>query len=81
MRVFNLAALYSGTELQEVSLLSHYSDPTYFSGSLKIYIPWKFNSGGWYRGIVPQINYGFSNEILNKGIGRQRKRMHSTFED
>jgi len=35
------------------------------NGDLKVYVPLSFSNGGWQRGIVPQINYSFSNDYFN----------------
>lgn len=36
----------------------------YLYASLLGYIPFNFSSGGWRRGIVPQVNVGMSNDIM-----------------
>ncbi len=51
-----------------LSLVQKDLDTPYFSGTAKIYVPLNFSSGGWSRGLIPQLNYGFSNDILNPGI-------------
>lgn len=38
------------------------------SGDIKMYIPFNFTSGGWQRGLVPQIRYSASNGRLSTGI-------------
>ena len=37
----------------------------YLSGTAKIYVPLKYRRGGWYSGLIPQVNFGFSNDFLN----------------
>ncbi len=40
----------------------------YVDGSIRVYLPLKFNSGGLLRGVTPSVEYCFSNDIYNKGI-------------
>ena len=40
-------------------------DRPYFSGSAKIYVPLNFSSGGWSRGLIPQIWFNFCNDMFN----------------
>lgn len=39
----------------------------YIQGNLRMYIPFNFSSGGWYRGVIPQISYKISNDRFNTG--------------
>lgn len=39
----------------------------YVQGNLKMYIPFNFSSGGWYRGLIPQLNYRITNDMFNTG--------------
>ena len=39
----------------------------YVQGNLKIYIPFNFSRGGWYRGLIPQLNYRITNDMFNTG--------------
>lgn len=50
------------TERVYGSLLSR----PYISGELKAYIPLNFSSGGWRRGLIPQITYSVSNDLFDK---------------
>ena len=38
-----------------------------FNASITAYIPWHFNSGGWYRGIIPQLRWNISNSLFTQG--------------
>jgi len=40
----------------------------YFSGTLKLYIPFNFSSGGISRGLIPKFKYKFTNDIYDDGI-------------
>lgn len=37
------------------------------SGSLSMYIPFNFSSGGWSRGLIPEISYSISNDTFDSG--------------
>lgn len=50
------------TEKVYGSLLSR----PYLSGELKAYIPLNFSSGGWRRGLIPQVTYSVSNDLFDK---------------
>ena len=41
------------------------ADAPLVSFSLDMYIPFCLNSGGWLRGIVPQVNFGISNDFYS----------------
>ena len=43
-------------------------DAPYISGSLSMYIPWDFSSGGWYKGVIPRITYRISNDKFNTSL-------------
>ena len=36
--------------------------------TFKTYIPFNLSSGGWYRGIIPQLSYSISNDFLNNTL-------------
>ena len=38
-----------------------------FNSMVKVYIPFNFSSGGWYRGVVPQVQAAVSNSIVTHG--------------
>ncbi|MBP3269289.1 MAG: hypothetical protein J6L98_01285, partial [Bacteroidales bacterium] len=40
----------------------------YFNGSLRLYTPLNFSSGGVSRGLIPQLKYSLSNDRLNDKI-------------
>lgn len=37
----------------------------YVNFSVLSYIPWRFNSKGWYRGLVPQLRYTITNDMYD----------------
>ena len=38
-----------------------------FDASVRIYMPLSFSSGGWYRGVVPQLRWAVSNSMISVG--------------
>jgi len=47
-------------------------DSPYLYGELRTYVPLNFSSGGWRRGIVPQLRYGIGNNHYDDDISVQR---------
>lgn len=39
----------------------------YFNASLKVYVPFNFNSRGWLRGVIPQVDFNISNDVYDMG--------------
>ena len=37
------------------------------SADVRMYLPLRFSSGGWYRGVVPQVQCGVSNSVITMG--------------
>lgn len=35
---------------------------------LSVYVPLRFNSGGWYRGVTPRFRYSVSNDVYDKSL-------------
>lgn len=46
--------------------------------SLLVYVPLSFSSGGWYRGVVPQLRWNASNSVLTKGKSAIMNRMSAS---
>lgn len=44
-----------------------YGSRPLISGSLSMYIPFNFSSGGWSRGLIPRISYSVSNDRFDSG--------------
>ncbi len=40
----------------------------YIEGRFSAYIPFRFSSGGWYRGITPMVTYRIGNDRFNSGM-------------
>ena len=51
-----------------VELSSRELETPYIQGSVSAYIPFNFLSGGWYRGVIPKVNYRISNDMFKKGL-------------
>lgn len=37
-------------------------------GKISVYVPWTFNSGGWYRGFIPRLTYSINNDCFNRSM-------------
>ena len=37
-------------------------------GKFKAYIPFDFSSGGWFRGVIPQLSYTVTNDYMNNSL-------------
>jgi hypothetical protein len=35
---------------------------------LKAYVPFDLSSGGWFRGVIPQVSYSFTNDFFNSSM-------------
>lgn len=51
-----------------IGLSSKELDCPYVEGNIKAYIPFNFSSGGWFKGVIPQLGYRISNDMFNTGI-------------
>ena len=54
-------------EKASLSLENEAIDKPYIQGNLRMYIPFNFSSGGWYRGVIPQISYKICNDKFDTG--------------
>lgn len=51
-----------------LSMVSRELQTPSVQASFKAYIPFNFSSGGWFRGVIPQVNYSISNDYLNNTL-------------
>lgn len=66
-RQYYLAA-YMQDDRTVIGLDSRELDCPYVEGNIKVYIPFNFSRGGWYKGIIPQLSYKISNDMFNTAI-------------
>lgn len=59
--------VYQKGENTSLSIESRPLDKPYVQGVIRTYIPFNFSSGGWHRGVIPQLNYRISNDMFNTG--------------
>ena len=59
--------VYQTGDKTSLSIENRALNKPYVQGSVKTYIPFNFSSGGWYRGIIPQVSYHISNDMFNTG--------------
>lgn len=38
------------------------------SADFRVYVPLNFSSGGWRRGVIPQVQYSISNDVFDKSV-------------
>ena len=59
--------VYQAGENTSLSLETRALNKPYVQGVIKTYIPFDLSSGGWYRGVIPQLSYRISNDMFNTG--------------
>ena len=58
---------YDGTGIS-LSMTGRQSARPYIRGELSVYVPFNFSSGGWSRGVIPQVSYSISNDMYDTGV-------------
>ena len=48
-----------------IGLNSTALDTPYLEGKISAYVPLDFSSGGWFKGVIPQLSYTISNDRFN----------------
>ena len=66
-RQYNVKAIKS-REGASIGLYSGELAVPYMEGKLSAYIPLTFNSGGWYKGVIPKLTYRITNDMFNTSI-------------
>ena len=51
-----------------ISLKSRLLDTPSVQARFKAYLPLNFSSGGWYKGLIPQLSYTISNDFMNNSL-------------
>ena len=59
---------YQKEESASISLDSREINRPYIEGRIKMYIPFNFSSGGWYKGLIPQLSYIISNDKFDTSV-------------
>jgi len=59
---------YNAEGMSLTSVGASYLDQPSVAAVLQMYIPFKFSSGGWYRGVVPNVKYTISNDRYSKQV-------------
>jgi len=60
--------LYQSSAMSLASVGVAYLDQPSISADITMYVPFKFSSGGWTRGITPTVKYSISNDRYSKQI-------------
>ncbi len=48
----------------------------YIEGKFSVYIPFRFSSGGWFKGITPRVSYRIGNDRFNTGMSIMKMESH-----
>ena len=59
---------YEENGTTSIGLVSSVLKQPYVEGNIKVYIPFNFSSGGWYKGFIPQLSYTITNDMFNTGV-------------
>ena len=51
-----------------ISLKSRQMSNPSVQARFKTYIPFNFSSGGWYKGVIPQLSYNINNDFMNNSL-------------
>ena len=71
LRQYNITSYSDGT-MEYMEMVSKEMDAPYFNGSVSVYIPFNFSSGGWYKGLIPRFTYTFSNDRFNTSLVKMK---------
>ena len=66
-RQYSVQAVTAGEQTM-VGISSAELDMPYIDGKISTYVPINLSSGGWKRGIIPQLNYRITNDMFNNAI-------------
>ncbi len=77
-RQYNLNAYLQGGDRAAMEVASRELPTPYIEGRFSAYIPFRFNSGGWYKGITPRISYRIGNDMFNTGMSIMALEDHLT---
>ena len=56
----------TGISVSSEGLVYARLDSPNLNGEMHVYIPWSFSSGGWNRGLIPEVEYDFSSDRYSK---------------
>lgn len=67
----SLSYSFQKNDVDQTQLVKTSTTDPYISGSILAYIPFNLSSSGWNRGIIPQLSYGFNNDLYNSNVGEK----------
>lgn len=67
-RQYNVYSYLFPDERVGMEISSRELQNPYIEGRVSAYIPFRFSSGGWFRGVTPRISYRIGNDMFNKGV-------------
>lgn len=67
---------YNLSSGQAMEITSREMNVPYVEGKLSAYIPFRFSSGGWYKGITPRMTYRIGNDMFRTGVAEMDVEEH-----
>lgn len=67
-RQYNAYAYMISDDKATMEISSRELPVPYIEGILSTYIPFRFSSGGWYKGVVPKLTYRIGNDKFNTAL-------------
>ncbi len=80
-RQYNTYAFPFSGKTVAVEVSSHKLSTPFIEGKISGYIPFRFSSGGWFKGITPRISYRIGNDRFNHGIVMMDNEIHYTADE
>ncbi len=76
-RQYNVNAYLREDGAASMEIASRELANPYIEGKFSAYIPFRFSSGGWYRGLTPRVSYRIGNDMFNTGMSIMKLEEHS----
>ncbi len=67
-RQYSTYAYLMSEDMASMEISSRELATPYIEGKLSAYIPFRFSSGGWFKGITPRVSYRIGNDMFNTNI-------------
>ncbi len=67
-RQYNVNAYLYSDNKAGMEIASRELPSPYIEGRFSAYIPFRFSSGGWFKGITPRLTYRIGNDMFNTGM-------------
>ncbi len=80
-RQYNVRAYIYSKNSAGMEISSRELSNPYIEGRFSAYIPFKFPSGGWFRGITPRVSYNIGNDMFNSNVSVLEMEYHNVMGD